>query len=158
MEKQQREQQLYERIFDQFDANKDGKISPSELQHLVRSMGMEMTLEEAETAVAEWSGGSSSKGRGDGEIMMLQLGREEFARMVEGGEEEERLMNLKEAFQMYEMEGSGCITPKSLKRMLSKLGDHKRSIDECKAMISAFDLNGDGVLNFDEFKIMIMIS
>ncbi|GKV07952.1 hypothetical protein SLEP1_g19648 [Rubroshorea leprosula] len=75
--------------------------------------------------------------------------------MVEGGEEEERVKDLREAFKMYEMDGGGCITPKSLKRMLSRLGE-SRSLDECKVMIAQFDLNGDGVLNFDEFRAMML--
>ena len=71
------------------------------------------------------------------------------------GGEREREDGLKEAFKMYEMDGSGCITPRSLKRMLSRLGE-SRSIDECKVMIARFELDGDGVLTFDEFKVMML--
>jgi calcium-binding protein CML len=39
--------------------------------------------------------------------------------------------------------------------MLAKLGEH-RDIAECQAMICRFDLDGDGVLSFDEFKTMMM--
>jgi calcium-binding protein CML len=42
------------------------------------------------------------------------------------------------------------ITPLSLKRMLSQLGSHQ-GIDECVAMICRFDLDGDGVLSFEEY-------
>jgi calcium-binding protein CML len=55
---------------------------------------------------------------------------------------------------MYEMEGEGCITPASLGRMLGRLGN-ERGIGECRAMICRFDLDGDGVLSFDEFRIMM---
>ena len=68
--------------------------------------------------------------------------------------EERKMEELREAFRMYEMEGSGCITPKSLKRMLSRLGE-SRSVEECSVMIREFDVNGDGVLSFDEFKLMM---
>ena len=50
------------------------------------------------------------------------------------------------------MEGQGCITPASLGRMLGRLGA-ERGAGECRAMICRFDLDGDGVLSFDEFKI-----
>jgi calcium-binding protein CML len=40
--------------------------------------------------------------------------------------------------------------------MMSRLGLHLE-IEECQAMIHRFDLNGDGVLNFDEFKTMMMM-
>uniref|UniRef100_M8D0T9 Putative calcium-binding protein CML19 n=1 Tax=Aegilops tauschii TaxID=37682 RepID=M8D0T9_AEGTA len=61
---------------------------------------------------------------------------------------------LREAFRMYEMEGQGCITPASLGRMLGRLGT-ERGAGECHAMICRFDLDGNGVLSFDEFKIMM---
>ncbi|GFY96602.1 calcium-binding EF-hand family protein [Actinidia rufa] len=40
------------------------------------------------------------------------------------------------------------------KRKKRRLGQAK-TIDECESMIAHFDLNGDGVLNFDEFRIMM---
>ena len=93
---------------------------------------------------------------------MVQLPRglldeEEFVRLVreaEAGQEEEG-DRCREAIGMYEMEGRGCITPLSLKLMMSRLGLHL-DVDECQAMIRRFDLNGDGVLSFDEFRVMMM--
>jgi len=67
---------------------------------------------------------------------------------------EERASDLKAAFELYALQGSGWITPKSLKVMLSRLGE-RRSVDECRGMISHFDLDGDGVLNFHEFRMMM---
>ncbi|WCJ27486.1 Calcium-binding EF-hand family protein [Euphorbia peplus] len=135
----------YERVFDHFDENKDGLISPWELQQCVSAIGGALSGSEAEAAV------KYSDSDGDG-----MLSFEEFVRLVDGGEEEERVKDLKEAFKMYEMEGSeGIITPKSLKRMLSRLG-LPYTIDKCRTMIAKFDVNGDGVLNFDEFKLMML--
>ncbi|XP_057440524.1 putative calcium-binding protein CML19 [Lotus japonicus] len=135
----------YVHVFNQFDENGDGKISPSELRQCVKAIGEEeLSEEDAEAAVA------ALDTDGDGLV-----GLDDFVRFVEGGKEEEKVNDLREAFKMYEMDGSGCITPRSLKRMLSKLGD-STSIDECKVMISRFDLDGDGVLSFDEFKVMML--
>ncbi|XWS32652.1 hypothetical protein CRYUN_Cryun22dG0008500 [Craigia yunnanensis] len=133
----------YERVFSHFDENGDGKISPAELQQCVKAVGGELSHVEAEIAV------EASDTDGDG-----LLGLEDFIRFVEVGEEE-KVNDLKEAFKMYDMEGCGCITPKSLKRMLSRLGE-SRTLEECKLMIAQFDLNGDGVLNFDEFRVMML--
>ena len=44
--------------------------------------------------------------------------------------------------RVYEMEGKGCITAKSLRRALHRLGESK-TIEECKKMIRRFDLNRD---------------
>ncbi|XP_020208193.1 putative calcium-binding protein CML19 [Cajanus cajan] len=134
----------YVRVFNHFDENGDGKISPSELRQCVEAVGGELSLEEAEAVVELLD---SDK---DGLV-----GLDDFVRFAEEGEEEEKVKDLREAFKMYEMEGCGCITPKSLKRMLGRLGECK-SIDECKVMIARFDLDGDGVLSFDEFRVMML--
>ena len=83
------------------------------------------------------------------------MGLEEFVGWMEREDEERKMKELREAFGMYEMDGSGCITPKSLKRMLSRLGE-SRSVEECGVMLRQFDVNGDGVLSFDEFKLMML--
>ncbi|OIT33991.1 PREDICTED: putative calcium-binding protein CML19 [Nicotiana attenuata] len=133
-----------ERVFTYFDENGDGKVSPAELRRCVKAVGGELTVEEAEMAVR------LSDSDGDG-----LLGLEDFTKLMEGMEEERnKESELIGAFGMYEMEGSGYITPKSLKRMLSQLGE-STSIDNCKTMIRRFDLNGDGVLSFDEFRVMM---
>ncbi|CAL0323018.1 unnamed protein product [Lupinus luteus] len=134
----------YESVFNHFDKNGDGKISPPELQQCMEAIGGTLSDEEAEEAVRIMDTD------GDG-----LLGLDDFVRFLEGGKEEEKICDLREAFKIYEMDGSGCITPKSLKRTLSRLGN-SRSIDECQVMISYFDLNRDGVLSFDEFKVMML--
>ncbi|KAK4753089.1 hypothetical protein SAY87_021887 [Trapa incisa] len=130
-------------VFDYFDENGDGRISPVELRSCVNALGGALSEEEAEVAVR------ASDEDGDG-----LLGYEEFERLVDGCDEEERDRGLREAFGMYEVEGKGYITAVSLRRMLNRLGQ-SRSIHECKVMIRAFDLNGDGVLTFDEFQVMM---
>ena len=138
---------VYECIFKRFDDDGDGKLSPSELQRCVETIGEELLMEEAKELVA------SIDSDGDG-----LLGLEEFVGWMEReirGDEERKMEELREAFRMYEMEGSECITPKSLKRMLSRLGE-SRSVEECCLMIRQFDVNGDGVLSFDEFKLMML--
>ncbi|XP_044511095.1 calcium-binding protein CML39-like [Mangifera indica] len=134
-----------QKVFNYFDENGDGRISAAELQSCLRTVGGELSAAEAEAAV------QSSDLNGDGHLDFY-----EFHKLMENGsvDEEQKNRDLREAFGMYVMEGSSCITPASLKRMLSRLGESS-SIDDCKAMIRAFDLNGDGVLSFEEFAIMM---
>ena len=138
---------VYERIFKRFDEDGDGKLSPSELRRCIGTIGEELLTEEAQELVA------SMDSDGDG-----LLGLDEFVGWMEKeirGDEERKMEELGEAFRMYEMEGGECITPKSLKMMLSRLGE-SRSLEECCVMIRQFDVNGDGVLSFDEFKLMML--
>ncbi|KAL3340977.1 hypothetical protein AABB24_025503 [Solanum stoloniferum] len=123
------------RLFEQIDENGDGKISALELQQCVHLIGKDILLfEEAEAAIAAHDSDN------DG---LLDFG--DFMRLVEDGGTEEEL---------YEMEGCGCITPESLKRMLHRLGE-KRTVDECRGMLARYDINGDSLLNFEEFVIMM---
>ncbi|KAL2898248.1 Calcium-binding protein CML39 [Bienertia sinuspersici] len=145
---EERDAKEIEKVFRYIDEDGDGKISPAELQRCVKAVGAQrLSVEEAEAAV------ECSDTDGDG-----LLGLKDFERLMDGNtlSEEEKKEELKEAFLMYNgsKDESRCITPKSLKRMLSRLGESK-SIHDCKAMIRVYDLNGDGVLSFDEFAVMM---
>ncbi|KAL4361155.1 hypothetical protein GQ457_04G015180 [Hibiscus cannabinus] len=135
----------YERVLRYFDGDGDGKVSASELSHRLGQMGGKLVLNEALVAV------EALDSNGDGLLDLQDL----INLMDEDNGEEDKLRDLREAFGMYEEDGCGFITPKGLKKMLSKLGESK-SIDDCKLMIKHFDLNGDGVLSFEEFRVMMM--
>lgn len=132
-------------VFNYFDENGDGKISAEELKNRIRKVGGEeqqLSDEEAEMAVR------LSDADGDG-----MLGLDDFTKMMKEGAEEE----LREAFVMYCRKSSregGVITPKSLKRMMKRLGQ-STTVNNCKTMIGRFDVNGDGVLDFEEFRTMM---
>jgi calcium-binding protein CML len=136
-------------VFASFDKDADGKISAAELRLCMKAaLGEDVSAEDAEALVA------SADTDGD-----RLLDEDEFLRLVDTGSEKEadnvdRFSGLREAFGMYEVKGEGCITPASLMLMLDRLGSHQ-GIDECRAMIQRFDLNGDGVVCFDEFKVMM---
>ncbi|CAN0922116.1 Probable calcium-binding protein CML41 [Linum grandiflorum] len=106
--------------------------------------GDAMSKEDAEKVIRDFDGD------GDG---LLEFG--DFVRLVEGDDGKEFDGDLKRAFHMFEEDkGDGCITPRGLQRMLNRLGDRK-SLDECSAMIQPFDLDGNGVLDFQEFQSMM---
>ncbi|XP_028551536.1 uncharacterized protein LOC110093222 [Dendrobium catenatum] len=139
-----------ERLFNHFDTNGDGKISSSELQLIMRTIGEELCSEEAEAMLRYVD--SDDDGL---------LGMEDFIRLVETESSEEEKSNkedhiVKEAFKLYEMDGKGFITDRSLKRMLSHLGS-SRPIEQCRSMIASFDLNRDGVICIEEFRAMMML-
>ncbi|CAM0885045.1 unnamed protein product [Alopecurus aequalis] len=133
-------------VFASFDKDADGKISVTELRLCMKAaLGEDVSAEDAEVLVA------SVDTDDDG-----LLDEKEFLTLVDNEMEKEddmeRCRCLREAFGMYEVKGEGCITLASLMCMLSRLGSHQ-CIEECRAMMSRFDLNGDGVVCFDEFKV-----
>ncbi|KAM3354789.1 hypothetical protein ACQJBY_025499 [Aegilops geniculata] len=140
-------------LFLSLDRDADGMISAAELRGCMRAtLGEDVPAEEAEALVA------SADADGDGllcEAEFLQLAQQADWTSAEHEDNDElRIRALREPFGMYEMEGQGCITPACLGRMLGRLGA-ERGAGECRAMICRFDLDGDGVLSFDEFKLMM---
>ncbi|KAK8556588.1 hypothetical protein V6N13_064608 [Hibiscus sabdariffa] len=125
----------YERVLRCFDENGDGKISASELSRRLRQMGGEVAL-------------------GEEDVGIEAMGLEDVMELMEGRGEEEKMKDLREAFEMYDGDGSGFITPTGLNKMLAKLGESK-SMDECRVMIKQFDLNSDGLISFEEFRVMM---
>lgn len=139
-----KEEELKE-VFRYFDGDGDGKISALELRAYFGSIGEYISHEEAQGVIADLDS--------DGDNL---LDLEDFMKLMKretgGGQGDE---DLKKAFEMFEMEkGSGRITPTSLQRMLHRLGDPK-SFDECAAMVRVYDIDGNGVLDFNEFHQMM---
>ena len=62
---------------------------------------------------------------------------------------------LRDAFAVFDTDGSGSIDRKELKRLMKKLGQ-ALSEAELDAMMDEVDTNGDGEISFSEFKAMMV--
>lgn len=78
---------------------------------------------------------------------------EDFVRMVKMVEDTDA--ELREKFDFFDTDGSGTITKKELKKGLKKLKTDCNS-KILKAMIKDADTNGDGEIDFEEFKEIIL--
>ncbi|GMH26267.1 hypothetical protein Nepgr_028110 [Nepenthes gracilis] len=135
-----------EQVFKKFDVNGDGKISSAELGSIMSNLGQQVTEEELEVMIKEVDAD------GDGFIDL-----NEFIELnTKGVGHDEILENLKDAFKFYDIDGNGRITAEELLEVMKSLGD-ECSINDCKRMISGVDADGDGTINFDEFKVMMMV-
>ncbi|KAH9293988.1 hypothetical protein KI387_040806, partial [Taxus chinensis] len=139
-------------IFRHLDAIGDRKISWVELKTALNSVGEDAGDDELREIVKQLDSD------GDGCIDL-----EEFIRLINteerGAEEAEK--ELAAAFRMFEgREGGGGITPVGLHRMMCRLGlvdvDNYLTLDHCTFIISQVDQDGDGVVNFEEFKRVMM--
>ncbi|KAF8667004.1 hypothetical protein HU200_053175 [Digitaria exilis] len=138
-----------ERVFRRYDANGDGKISAEELASVLKALG-------------------ATPGPGEVRRMMdeMDADRDGFVDLAEfvafhcggggsGGQEEDASeAELREAFRMYDADSNGLISARELHRVLRQLGD-KCSVADCSRMIRSVDADGDGSVNFDEFKKMM---
>ncbi|MBA0710259.1 hypothetical protein Golax_025246, partial [Gossypium laxum] len=146
------------RVFSTFDKNGDGFITKQELRESLKNIRMFMTESEVEEMVVKLDA------NGDGLIDFDEFrilckaidddddggGGEEFERLGEEGE------ILKEAFDVFDRDKDGLITVEELGSVLCSLGlKEGDKIEDCKAMIRKVDIDGDGMVNFDEFKTMM---
>ncbi|CAK9186508.1 unnamed protein product [Ilex paraguariensis] len=136
-------------VFKFIDANGDGKISPLELSEVLFSLGHDksMATKEAEGIVREMDC------NGDGSIDL-----DEFMKVVDtdhevGGVGDDD--DLMEAFLIFDADKNGFISAGELHRVLLSLGSEKCSLRECRDMINGVDKDGDGFVDFEEFKIMM---
>lgn len=66
--------------------------------------------------------------------------------------------DLLKAFEVFDLNGDGHITCEELEAVLSRWELWGKSNGQnCKDMIRVFDENSDGVLDFEEFKVMMSI-
>lgn len=136
-------------IFDHFDENKDGNISREELRSSLERLDMAVPSAELADMI------DSVDANKDGFVSyeeFVGLYESLQARETEGGDDVE----LKQAFEVFDQNGDGLITAQELQSVLQSMGILQgRSLADCAAMIRRVDSDGNGQVDFQEFKHMI---
>ncbi|KAL5815486.1 hypothetical protein ACOSQ4_026127 [Xanthoceras sorbifolium] len=129
-----------QRIFNQFDANGDGMISIDELGGVLKALGSSYTDEELRRVMDDVD---TDK---DGKISMSEFAS--FCRSSAADDE------LRDAFDLYDHNRNGLISATELHSVLQrlKMGCSK---EDCVNMIKSVDSDGDGHVNFEEFRKMM---
>lgn len=136
-------------VFKLIDTDGDGKLSSSELKQVLLSLGHEKeeAAKEAEGIVREMD--CDGDGFVDLDEFMVVMGSCDRS---EEGDQESVIMA---AFKVFDADRDGLISAEELKSVLGRLGCGKCSTKECRKMIKGVDRDGDGFVNFEEFKIMM---
>ena len=133
--------------FSLFDSDGSGTISVAELGEVLKSVGQRSSQEEVQRLVRE----ADLDGNG-------LIDFPEFLALVAAkmGEDDGRV-DLRDTFQHYDINATGLITPSNLQYAMGKLG-LKMTPEEADEMVREADLDGDGSMNFDEFRKMMLLN
>ncbi|KAK9051456.1 hypothetical protein SSX86_028083 [Deinandra increscens subsp. villosa] len=136
-------------VFKFFDIDDDGKISQVELTNVLLTFGQEKSKAtiEAQGILKEVDF------NGDGFIDM-----DEFMAIMDGSKEDSGGDDeVKNAFLVFDSDKNGLISARELQRVLISLGCRNSKLGKCRKMIQGVDKDGDGFVDFEEFKSMMSI-
>ncbi|TKY61392.1 Calmodulin protein 8 [Spatholobus suberectus] len=142
-----REEQIGEFLeaFCLFDKDGDGCITIEELGTAIRSLDENPTVEELQIMMNE----VDTDGNGTiefGEFLNL------MARKMKETEAEEEL---KEAFRVFDKDQDGYISPSELRSVMRTIVE-KVTEEEVEQMVKEADLDGDGLVDYEEFVRMLL--
>ncbi|BFG33179.1 hypothetical protein CerSpe_194530 [Prunus speciosa] len=132
-----------QRVFKSFDANGDGKISVSELGNVLKALGSNVSADELQRVMEDLDTDR------DGFICL-----DEFNAFWVSGPKDGGGAELRDAFDLYDQDRNGLISANELHLVLNQL-QMPCSLEDCNRMIRSVDADGDGNVNFEEFKKMM---
>merc|ERR1712241_29634 len=134
----------FREAFALFDKDGDGTISTKELGTVMNSLGQKPTPQELENMIKEVDID------GNGEIDFDEF----LAMMAKKLKETDLEEDIREAFRVFDNKSSGTISTQELRHIMSNLGE-KLKDHEIDEMILHADINGDGVINYNDWVSMM---
>lgn len=137
-------QELLE-AFSIFDKDSDGTITWEELGRVLSEFGHIFTTDDLKSVIKKYD---TNK---DGVIDFS-----EFNAIMKGSVDKlESEKEIDEAFKVFDKDGDGSITAEEIQSVMQKLGE-KVTLETIKFMIESVDDNGDGSIDKDEFRKMLL--
>ena len=138
-------------LFAQFDQNKDGMLSANEIQYAMKSLGRDVTLDEAKVMLAQVDL------NGDG-----LLNQQEFCEFMVAKMKEELLSlddnveELRAKFLDADVDHSGVLSVDEIYGVLLSMGADLK-IEELIELMNEIDVDRNGSLDIDEFVALLTI-
>ncbi|KAK8569095.1 hypothetical protein V6N13_106973 [Hibiscus sabdariffa] len=137
------------KVFNKFDKNGDGKICREELKSVLSALSSQPPSSDEIDKIM-----TVMDRDGKGYIDLDEFIAFQGSAGVDGEENRTGNEELKDAFDLYDLDKNGLISANELHAVLKRLGE-ECSLSDCQRMISKFDENGDGNVDFQEFKKMM---
>ncbi|KAK9096220.1 hypothetical protein Sjap_021717 [Stephania japonica] len=146
------------KIFEELDQDSNGFISVEELCSFFKKVGIvNATHNELKSIV-----GRPNLDLGDFIMFYESISMSNHTHGDKGKsshEDHEDEKELVEAFKVFDMNNDGFISSDELQSVLSRLGMWEETGGgDCRRMIRVFDSNADGMLDFEEFKNMMLLT
>ncbi|XP_054613077.1 centrin-3 isoform X1 [Dunckerocampus dactyliophorus] len=126
--------------FELFDTDKDNEIDYHELKVAMRALGLEVKKVDVLQILKDYDR------EGNGKITFEDFNEVVTELILERDPKEE----IMKAFRLFDDDESGKISLRNLRRVARELGENT-SEEELRSMIDAFDADGDGEINQEEF-------
>ncbi|XP_073284118.1 calmodulin-like protein 3 [Primulina huaijiensis] len=134
------------RVFQMFDRNGDGRITKEELNESLENIGILIPDKELSQMIEKIDVNL------DGCVDIDEFGNL-YGNIVDERHEEE---DMREAFDVFDRDRDGFISVDELKYVLGSLGlKPGGGAEDCKKMIMKVDVDGDGLVDFKEFQMMM---
>ncbi|KAJ1699473.1 hypothetical protein LUZ63_007985 [Rhynchospora breviuscula] len=134
----------FQQAFLLFDKNNDGCITLKELAAVIHQLDLNLTEVELLEMIREVDI------NGNGTIEFNEFTSLMARKLMETDTDEE----MKEAFEVFDKDHNGLISPSELRHVMRNLGENLTD-DEVAQMIREADTDGDGYVNYEEFVRMM---
>merc|ERR550525_916010 len=139
------EEELKE-AFSMFDNDADGLITVVELGKVMEKLGQKLSQKELQKMISK----VDQNGMGS-------INFEDFKNMMQVQLEQKSTDDeIRQAFALFDKDKDGKISPKELKEVMLSLGEEMNDRDVADMIFEA-DQSGDGCINFNEFKRMMLL-
>lgn len=134
-------------VFNEIDRDKDGKISLEEIKWLLKKTNKTGTsgadLEVEARAVLD----DMKSGCGDELFLSFKDFMDAHRKGVRSGE-------IQRAFRVFDLDGDGRLGAEEILVVMNRLGQ-RCGIEECKRIVRAVDRSGVGLVDMDDFMVMM---
>ncbi|KXN82946.1 Calmodulin [Leucoagaricus sp. SymC.cos] len=140
----------YKDSFQVFDTDGNGTISPQELGSLMRSFGQNPTAAQLDTIMNNIDSDKNGSIDFDEFVGLMAV------RSKATGSDPDEESDLREAFEYFDKNGDGSINVDELKIVMRNIGVYLTD-EELDLMMKEADEDGNGVIDFQEFRRVILL-
>ncbi|XP_053380399.1 uncharacterized protein LOC123564203, partial [Mercenaria mercenaria] len=141
--------------FKVFDREEKGYLTVEELRHIMTNLGERLADEEVDEMLSIVDAdGNGCIDYEDQTVLILELVPPPPTKTQADKLTAEEIAEFKEAFHLFDKDGSGTISTKELGIVMRSLGETK-SDAELEKIIAQVDVDGNGEIDFDEYLEMM---